>query len=43
MQEFAQCSYRQLFTAHPELMDATFNRAERSALEATNGGVPPAG
>jgi nitric oxide dioxygenase len=30
IQEIAQCFYRRLFTAHPELLDGTFNRGNQA-------------
>ena len=31
IQEIAQCFYRHLFTAHPELLDGTFNRGNQAS------------
>src|SRR5262249_5479085 len=42
IQEIAQCFYRHLFTAHPELLDGTFNRgnqADGSQQQALAGAV----
>jgi nitric oxide dioxygenase len=42
IQEIAQCFYRHLFTAHPELLDGTFNRgnqADGSQQQALAGSV----